>query len=63
MQRYVKNPDTDLFSPIPHGAGQTVLREVLVVADHGESLDESLEARGYAYDHGEFLEEPEIRIP
>jgi arylsulfatase A-like enzyme len=36
---------------------------ILVVADHGESLDESLEARGYAYDHGEFLEEHEFRIP
>jgi len=36
---------------------------IVVVADHGESLDESLEARGYAYDHGEFLEEQEIRIP
>jgi arylsulfatase A-like enzyme len=36
---------------------------ILVVADHGESLDESLEARGYAYDHGEFLEDHEVRIP
>jgi arylsulfatase A-like enzyme len=36
---------------------------ILVVADHGESLDESLEARGYAYDHGEFLEAQEIQIP
>ena len=30
----VKNPATDLFAPIPHGSGQTVLREVLLVADH-----------------------------
>jgi hypothetical protein len=30
----VTNPDTDLFEKIPHGTGQTVLREVLVVADH-----------------------------
>jgi len=36
---------------------------ILVVADHGESLDEWLAERGYAYDHGEFLEEAEIRIP
>ena len=36
---------------------------ILVVADHGESLDEWLAARGYAYEHGEFLEEEEIRIP
>ena len=24
----------DLFAPIPHGDGQTVLREALLVADH-----------------------------
>jgi arylsulfatase A-like enzyme len=36
---------------------------IAVVADHGESLDEWLTGRGYAYDHGEFLEEGEIRIP
>lgn len=36
---------------------------VVVVADHGESLDEHLEARGYAFDHGEFLDFEQIRIP
>ena len=25
---------TDLFAPIPHGDGQTILREALVAADH-----------------------------
>ncbi len=30
----VANPDTDLFAPIPHGDGQTILREALLVADH-----------------------------
>ncbi len=35
---------------------------VAVVADHGEALDEHLDARGYAYDHGEFLDDAEIRI-
>lgn len=25
---------TDLFAPIPHGDGQTILREALLVADH-----------------------------
>ncbi len=25
---------TDLFAPIPHGEGQTILREALLVADH-----------------------------
>ena len=28
------SPKTDLFARIPHGEGQTVLREVLLVADH-----------------------------
>jgi hypothetical protein len=27
-------PDTDLYAPIPHGDGQTMLREALLVADH-----------------------------
>ena len=30
----VRNPATDLFARIPHGEGQTVLREALLVADH-----------------------------
>jgi len=30
----VANPETDLFNAIPHGQGQTILREVLLVADH-----------------------------
>ncbi len=30
----VKNPATDLYAPIPHGSGQTILREALLVADH-----------------------------
>ncbi len=31
----VKDPDTDLYAPIPHGwDGHNVLREILVVADH-----------------------------
>jgi len=34
MRRLVKNPSTDLGTPIPHGAGQTILREALLVADH-----------------------------
>jgi hypothetical protein len=27
-------PATDLFAPLPHGQGQTILREALLVADH-----------------------------
>jgi hypothetical protein len=34
MQDLVANPATDLFAPLPHGQGQTVLREALLVADH-----------------------------
>jgi hypothetical protein len=30
----VANPATDLYAKIPHGNGQTVLREALLVADH-----------------------------
>jgi hypothetical protein len=34
MQDLVLDPATDLFAKIPHGTGQTVLREALLVADH-----------------------------
>ena len=34
MCALVSNPSTDLFAPIPHGEGQTILREALLVADH-----------------------------
>jgi hypothetical protein len=34
MQDLVTDPATDLFAAIPHGQGQTVLREALLVADH-----------------------------
>ncbi len=30
----VKNPKTDLYAKIPHGDGQTILREALLMADH-----------------------------
>jgi hypothetical protein len=30
----VADPATDLFAVIPHGQGQTVLREALLIADH-----------------------------
>jgi hypothetical protein len=30
----VEDPKTDLFAKIPHGDGQTILREALVLADH-----------------------------
>jgi hypothetical protein len=34
MVRLVQNPRTNLFAKIPHGDGQTILREVLLLADH-----------------------------
>ena len=34
MKKLVASPKTDLFARIPHGTGQTVLREALLVADH-----------------------------
>jgi hypothetical protein len=34
MVRLVENPRTDLCAKIPHGQGQTILREALVLADH-----------------------------
>ncbi|HEY1758667.1 MAG TPA: DinB family protein [Bryobacteraceae bacterium] len=30
----VADPSTDLYAPIPHGDGQTILREALLIADH-----------------------------
>jgi len=34
MCALVEDPKTDLFARIPHGDGQTILREALLVADH-----------------------------
>jgi len=34
LQRLAANPRIDLLSAIPHGRGQTYLREILLVADH-----------------------------
>jgi hypothetical protein len=34
MRALVADPATDLFARLPHGTGQTVLREALLVADH-----------------------------
>lgn len=34
MCRLVRDPRTDLFAEIPHGDGQTILREALLIADH-----------------------------
>ena len=34
METLVADPSTDLFAKIPHGDGQTILREALLIADH-----------------------------
>jgi len=34
MRTLIEDPNTDLFSKIPHGTGQTILREAMLVADH-----------------------------
>jgi hypothetical protein len=34
MQKLVEDPKTDLYKKIPHGTGQNILREALLVADH-----------------------------
>ena len=35
MQRLARDPAIDLFARIPHGSGQTYIREILLVVDHG----------------------------
>ena len=34
MIKLVENPKTDLYAKIPHGTGQNILREALLIADH-----------------------------
>jgi hypothetical protein len=34
LVKIAEDPETDLFRKIPHGTGQTILREILLVADH-----------------------------
>jgi uncharacterized damage-inducible protein DinB len=34
LQRLAANAKTDLLATIPHGTGQTYLREILLIADH-----------------------------
>jgi uncharacterized damage-inducible protein DinB len=34
MQKLVADPKTDLLGPIPHGQGQTIFREAMLIADH-----------------------------
>jgi hypothetical protein len=34
LKKIIENPKIDLLAPIPHGTGQTILREVLQIIDH-----------------------------
>jgi hypothetical protein len=34
MEKLVADPKTDLYAKIPHGTGQNILREALLIADH-----------------------------
>ena len=34
MEKLVASPETDLLAKVPHGTGQTILREALLLADH-----------------------------
>jgi hypothetical protein len=34
MRKLIENPATNLYAKIPHGTGQNILREALLVADH-----------------------------
>lgn len=46
VKRLSQDPETDLFQRIPHGTGQTVLREILLVADHNAyHLGQLMQAR------------------
>ena len=34
MEKLIEDPKTDLYAKIPHGTGQNILREALLIADH-----------------------------
>jgi uncharacterized damage-inducible protein DinB len=34
LARLAEDPSVDLTAPLPHGIGQTLLRELLLVLDH-----------------------------
>jgi len=37
MNELIADPSIDLFARIPHGTGQTILREALLLADHNSN--------------------------
>jgi hypothetical protein len=34
LKKIINDPKTDFFIPIPHGTGQTILKEVIQIIDH-----------------------------
>lgn len=34
MEELIKNPENDLLAPFPHGDGQTLFREAMLIVDH-----------------------------
>ncbi|MDZ7716444.1 MAG: DinB family protein [Balneolaceae bacterium] len=34
MEGLIKNPENDLLAPLPHGNGQTLFREAILIVDH-----------------------------
>ena len=34
LRKIVKDPKTDFFAPIPHGTGQTIMKEVMQIIEH-----------------------------
>ena len=66
-QRYargVRDADAALGRLLDGLAGRIAPPPLVVVAgDHGEALAELLETRGYAYDHGEFLDAEVVCVP
>lgn len=36
---------------------------LIITSDHGETLDEIAESHRYAFDHGEFLYDPQLHVP
>jgi arylsulfatase A-like enzyme len=63
-QRGVRDAD-DALGAIVAGVRARIQGPLLIaaVADHGEALDEWLDTRHYGFDHGEFLDPDQIRIP
>ena len=37
FENLLRDPATDLFAKLPHGTGQTIFREALVLADHNSN--------------------------